>query len=264
MILGATGLAVGACTAENPPENTPRNTAERPPSSSSPLVAESVVTAKFASKARGREVTMITMAPDGHDPDDLPKCLALHGRGADAAWMVRLGVQRFLTEAARKAQPFAVVAVDGGDTYWVDGKPGDNPQKMLLEELGPIQAAFGISMGGFGALRFARARKDLKAVVAISPALFRDWPTAKSKRVFADQAHWEANEPLRHANDIVGMPVGIWCGASDPFITVTKALINNAKPAKSVITPGAHTEEYWAGIMPEVLTFVGERISGTV
>ncbi|WP_125728411.1 alpha/beta hydrolase family protein [Kibdelosporangium aridum] len=260
VILGMTGLAVSACTTvENEP---PRSTTTPPPTTAA---MKSVVNTKLTSKARGREVTVITMAPDGHNPDDLPKCVALHGRGEDASWMVRLDVQKSLTQVVRAGvKPFAVVAVDGGpETYWVDGKPGDNPQKMLLEELGPIQAAFGISMGAFGALRFARTRKDLKAVVAISPALFRDWPTAKSKRVFADQAHWEANEPLRHTNDLAGVPLGVWCGAGDTFITVAKALINQTNPAKSVITPGGHTADYWKPIMPEVLTFIGERISAT-
>ncbi|CAM3665092.1 alpha/beta hydrolase family protein [Kibdelosporangium persicum] len=251
-------LAAG-CT--SPPQGAlPAN--EPPPT---PKPAAAVTSTKFMSQARGREVTVITMAPDGHAAEGLPKCVALHGRGGDATWMPALGVQQALTAAVVAGlPPFAVISVDGGpETYWVDGKPGDDPQKMLLAELGPIQAAFGISMGAFGALRFARSRRDLKAVAAISPALFRDWPTAKSKQVFAGRAHWEANEPLRHIGELAGVPLGVWCGTGDPFVTVAKALANQAKPAKSSFTPGAHDVAYWTGIMPEVVAFVGERISGT-
>ncbi|ONI70458.1 hypothetical protein ALI144C_48310 [Actinosynnema sp. ALI-1.44] len=250
----ATGCSTGQTTANPPTSDTP-----------TPKPVESTTTVTVASKARGRAVKVITMAPDGHAPGGLPKCVALHGRGGDANWMVSLGVQKFLTEVVRAGvPPFAVISVDGGqETYWVDGKPGDDPQRMLLTELGSIQAAFGISMGAFGALRFTRTRKDLKAVAAISPALFRDWPNAKAKRVFADQAHWEANEPLRHVDEIAGVPLGVWCGASDPFITVARALAGRARAAISSFTPGAHDESYWAGVLPEVLSFVGKRISGT-
>nr|WP_042185611.1 hypothetical protein [Kibdelosporangium sp. MJ126-NF4]CEL16779.1 PROBABLE CONSERVED EXPORTED PROTEIN [Kibdelosporangium sp. MJ126-NF4]CTQ91992.1 PROBABLE CONSERVED EXPORTED PROTEIN [Kibdelosporangium sp. MJ126-NF4] len=271
-ILGGAGVAVvgagAAAIATLSGDDKPGAVQVPPPSGTSTSGGATTWTAKpgpvkLMSKARGREVTVITMAPDGHNPDDLPRCVALHGRGGDANWMVALGVEKFLTDLVRAGgAPFAVISVDGGtESYWVDGKPGDNPQGMLLNELGPIKAAFGISMGAFGSLRFARSRRDLKAVAAISPALFRDWPTAKSKRVFADQKHWEANEPLRHIDEIAGVPLGVWCGASDPFITVAKAFVNQAHPVTSSITPGAHDNAYWTRVLPEVLRFVGERIS---
>ncbi|ALG12942.1 hypothetical protein AOZ06_44245 [Kibdelosporangium phytohabitans] len=269
MVVGGAALVVAGCSTGNAPQRPAASSAPATSDTATPRRVQSMTTTKFTSTARGREVNVITMAPDGHAPGELPKCVALHGRGGDVNWMVSLGVQKFLTGVVRAGvPPFAVISVDGGqDTYWVDGEPGDDPQRMLLTELGPIQAAFGISMGAFGALRFARSRRadktDLKAVGAISPALFRDWPTAESKHVFADQAHWEANEPLRHIGEVDRTSLGVWCGASDPFITVAKALANQARPATSSFTPGAHDGAYWSGVLPEVLTFVGRRISGT-
>jgi pimeloyl-ACP methyl ester carboxylesterase len=231
------------------------------PAGTIPAVPPSAkVTRTFLSKARGREVTMITMAPEGFDAEKLPKCVALHGRGEDANWMVRLGVPQFLTAAVQAGvPPFAVISVDGGrDSYWTVRADGDDPQRMLREELGPIQAAFGISMGGFGALRFARDRPDLKAVAVISPALFKRWADAKSKNVFLDQKHWEANEPLRHLDQTASIPLGVWCGTEDPLLYAAKALAGHGEMK---ITSGAHEDAYWLRVMPEVLAFMGTRLS---
>lgn len=218
----------------------------------------------FFSPARRQQVTAITMAPEGFDSDKLPKCVALHGRGGDATWMVDLGVPQFLTAAVQAGvPPFAVISVDGGrDSYWTVRQDGDDPQKMLTGELGPIQAAFGVSMGGFGSLRLARANRDLKAVAVISPALFRTWPEARAKNVFLDQKHWEDNEPLRHLDEIRGVPLGVWCGTADPLIYAAEALTEQAHPAHSSLTSGVHDAAYWRRVLPEVLAFVGTRLSG--
>lgn len=202
---------------------------------------------------------MITMAPAGFDAEKLPKCVALHGRGEDANWMVTLGVPQFLTAAVQAGvPPFAVVSVDGGrDSYWTVREDGDDPQRMLREELGPIEAAFGISMGGFGALRFARDRRDLKAVAVISPALFKQWPDARTKNVFPSQKHWEDNEPLKHLNEIA-TPLGVWCGTEDPLLYAAKALSGKGNMH---IASGAHEAAYWLRVMPEVLAFVGTRLT---
>jgi hypothetical protein len=246
--IGTTSSSVRTTTVTSPPSPT--------------AVAQPVTIRKFVSKARGQEVTAITMAPEGYKADDLPKCIALHGRGGDANWMVDLGVPKFLTDAVRNGVPaFAVISVDGGrDSYWTAKDSTDDPQKMLAEELGPIQAAFGISMGAFGSLVFARRRRDLKAVAVASPALFKTWGDANSRHVFASQAVWEANEPLRHTEEIANTPLGVWCGTKDPFISVAQALVDQAKPAHTAIGPGAHDNEYWQRVLPEMIAFIGERM----
>ncbi|MET0136067.1 MAG: esterase [Kibdelosporangium sp.] len=219
-----------------------------------------VVTTRIQSGARGREVTVITMAPHGFAADELPKCVALHGRGGDAHWMVDLGVPQFLTAAVRAGvPPFAVVSPDGGaDSYWVE-HDGDDPQRMLAEELGPIQAALGISMGAFGALRLARGR-ELEVVAVASPALYRDWSDAAGKGVFTSRAQWEADEPLRHVGEL-SAPVGVWCGTEDPFVDAARQLVAEARPAHAAITSGAHEVSYWRRVLPEMIAFAGPRLA---
>ena len=220
------------------------------------------------SPARDANVELITMRPAGVG-GRLPVCLALHGRASTARMFLDLGVPDLLNAAVTAGvKPFAVVSVDGGDSYWVSRKPTDDPQKMLTDDLptwlanrgfsAPF-AALGISMGGYGALNYARSA-GLNAVAAVSPALFTSWPDAKSRNAFVDEARWEATEPLRHVEDLHGMRLGVWCGASDPFITPARQLISKANPTVAAISPGAHDNTYWKRVLPDVLTFVGDSV----
>ncbi|TCO56754.1 enterochelin esterase-like enzyme [Actinocrispum wychmicini] len=219
-------------------------------------------TTRLASKARGALVNVVTMAPDGFTAEKLPKCVALHGYGGDANWMVSLGMPQFLTAAVRAGvQPFAVVSVDGGNNYWVEYN-GDDPQRMLTEELGQLDAAMGISMGAFGALCFARRRPSLKAVAVASPSLFPNWADVQKRGTrFASEQRWEDEEPLRHTDLITETPLGVWCGTEDPTLEAAHSLIAQTHPARTAITSGAHEDAYWRRILPEMLAFVGERIA---
>ena len=220
------------------------------------------------SPARDANVELIMIRPAGVG-GRLPVCVALHGRASTARMFLDLGVPALLNATVNGGvKPFAVVAVDGGDSYWVARKPTDDPQKMLIDDLptwlanrgfaAPF-AAFGISMGGYGALNYARS-PGLNAVAAISAALFTSWADAKSRNAFADEARWEDTEPLRHTEELHGTRLGVWCGASDPFITPARQLISKANPAVAAISPGAHDSAYWKRVLPDVLAFVGGTV----
>ena len=227
-----------------------------------------VTVERVRSQARGRDVHLVVMRPAGVRAN-LPVCLALHGRGADARSFVSMGVPRFLTAAARAGvPPFAVVAVDGGDSYYVARAPQDDPLRMLVTELPAWLAerglprpagAFGISMGAFGVLRLAR-EQDLDAVAVIGPALFRDWAEAKGRNVFRDERQWAANEPLRHTTEIAGVPLGVWCGTDDPFVDAARELVDRTRPETAAIGPGTHEDGYFRRVLPDVTQFMGVRI----
>jgi S-formylglutathione hydrolase FrmB len=114
-------------------------------------------------------------------------------------------------------------------------------------------------MGGFGALNYAR-NPGLSAVAVVSAALFDNWADAKSRNAFADQAQWEATEPLRHLDTIRTVPLGVWCGTSDSFVAQSRELITKARPRISAIGSGAHDSAYWHRVLPEALRFVGETL----
>lgn len=138
----------------------------------------------FRSAARGQRVGWALAAPPGANAG-LPGLLALHGRGQDhtAAFLrSRLALDRFLTDAVRRGvPPFAIVSVDGGETYWHDRASGDRAETMMVEELLPRLdrqgldttrlALTGWSMGGFGALHLAGVLGPdrVRAVAAMPP-----------------------------------------------------------------------------------------------
>jgi hypothetical protein len=176
-----------------------------------------------------------------------------------------MGIPRFLTAATRDGvPPFVMVAVDVGDSYFAR-RGGDDPLRMVLDEvpawldergLPAPTSGFGISMGAFGILRWAREQKP-RAVGVVGPALFRSWADAKGRNAFPDERTWASNEPLRHIDDITDVPLGVWCGTDDPFVDSARQLVDQAKPEVAAIGPGAHEGGYFLRVMPDVVHFIG-------
>lgn len=260
----ALALLAGCSPAEPPPGPPPVPAPARPSAPPGPVTVQ-----RMPSAARGTDVDLVLITPEGVPASGLPVCLALHGRGARARTFLSLDVPALLTAAVRAGTPpFAVAAVDG-DHYWVETGTGDDPQRMLTDEvpgwlaardLRPPSAVFGVSMGGFGALRFARAHPEVKAVATASAALFVSWPDARSRKVFADEANWRAAEPLLHTAQLRPGGLGVWCGESDPFLGADRKLVRAVSPEVSRFSPGGHDDGYWRGVLPEILKFVGEHL----
>lgn len=218
------------------------------------------------SAARGQDVALAVMLPTGVPADGIPVCLVLHGRGGSAVGMVGLGLPGFLAGALRAGgPPFALVAVDGGDSYWIARGAADDPQAMLRDELpawlppfglaATPHAVIGVSMGGFGALVYGRGRPaDPPAVAVLSPALYASWADARVRDAFADEAAWAAAEPLRQPSGLSRL--GVWCGQGDPWISAARQLAATERAALARFEPGGHDEDYWRRIMPDVLTFL--------
>ncbi|HEX8867362.1 MAG TPA: hypothetical protein VF821_17015 [Lentzea sp.] len=172
---------------------------------------------------------------------DGPTVLALHGRGGSVRWWQDLGLPQFLHGA-----PFRCAVIAGSDDYWVNLTPPV-----------PFEAAIGISMGGFGVLDIA-SRRSLKAVAAISPALFPTWDDARGINGFASEEIWAQHEPLRHRASIKS-PVGVWCGQEDPFHDAARDLATTIGAAGS-LDHGEHTDGYWRRVLPEALKFIGSHL----
>jgi pimeloyl-ACP methyl ester carboxylesterase len=174
--------------------------------------------------------------------------------------------------------PFAFVAVDGGNTYWHRQPNGDDPMAMLLDAVprwlaerglgGPDSLPFacaGSSMGGFGALLYARRRREhgqpLRAAAGISPALFRSWAVMSRRHAFVNAAEWAALDPQRHLDALGNLPVGVWCGLEDPLcLDGTHEFIRNAKPVVASLTPGGHNDAFYRHSLPDVIQFVGRYL----
>lgn len=188
--------------------------------------------------------------------------IALHGKGSDAATVMAGGVEQGLAQAVNAGlPPFAVVAVDGGGSYWHKRASGEDSGAMVLSELIPLldthnldtsRVAFlGWSMGGYGALllggRLGPARTA--AICAVSPAL---WLTAGA----AAPGAFDGADDFA-ANSVFGMPalgsipIRVDCGDSDPFYSATKQFIAQLpNPPAGGFSPAGTTAGFGAHSCP--------------
>jgi predicted esterase len=221
-----------------------------------PLGEERVETRRSA--ARGRDVKFYTAVPDGHgDGRGLPVCLVLHGASATAADFPRFGLGHFLTDAVLAgAAPFVLAGATGDQLSW-QPSGADDPQRMVHEEIPDWCAqrgfdmtriaAWGWSMGGYGALLLAEAYPGfLRAVAAFSPAV------RPGDAVFAG------------VDRLRGTRVGLWCGTDDDYAGDVRSLASALpEPARiASFTPGGHTRRYWNGVTREAFTFLAHWLHG--
>ncbi|ROP37935.1 alpha/beta hydrolase [Saccharothrix texasensis] len=241
-----------------------------------PAVQRAVVTVeRVHSHYRGCDVDLLTMTPVGVPAENLPMSLLLHGRYGTARKASPGGMAEVLVAAVSRGQvpPFGFVAVDGGDHYWHENVPGDDPMAMLLEEVprwlaergyGAPFACTGVSMGGFGALVYGRRRHErrepAKAIAVIAPALLTDWAEMAERNAFTGPDQWASLDPLKNVDKLGATPVGVWAGDRDRFITGTRQFIATAKPAVASVTPGDHNDTLYRKVVPDVIRFLGKRV----
>jgi pimeloyl-ACP methyl ester carboxylesterase len=233
--------------------------------------------ATFYSEYRRTAVQMITLMPaDAAAGPELGAVVALHGTGSTAAG---LADQVAAAMTAARIATFAVICVDGGDTYWHKRANGDDPIGMIIHEVLPRAAATGVasekigiageSMGGYGALLLAQRMPAaaVAAVAALSPAIFASYADARSanpgafdsRQDFARNDVFAGIEALRH------VPTWLACGADDPF--EPEATLFRARLAALTgyrvpggIVGGCHDEAFWLRNLPAALHFIGGHL----
>ena len=209
------------------------------------------------SRERGTDVELFTAVPHGYgDGAGLPVVVVLHGASATPALYQDFGLPRFLTAAVDAgARPFVLAGASGGLLRWEPQASGDNPQAMVLHEMpkwladrgfdADRRAVWGWSMGGYGALRLAEVDPNWgRATAAFSPAI------SSGDEVFADDA------------ELVGHPLGLWCGTDDSFFDAVSELAETMPTAPDIasFSPGGHTRVYWNDQTVEALTFLASHL----
>jgi len=257
--LSAAGLGFAARAVSAPPAPT--------------LPAPTMVSGSFVSAARGGVTTNWAIARPPGQTRPLRPVIALHGKGSDAATVMAGGVEQGLAQAVEAGlPPFAVVAVDGGGSYWHKRASGDDAGAMVLNELIPMlpgqgldtsRVAFlGWSMGGYGALllggRLGSARTA--AICAVSPAL---WLSSGA----AAPGAFDGPDDFA-ANSVFGMPalgsipIRVDCGDSDPFYAATKQFIAQLPaPPAGGFSPGGHDGGFWSSQLPAELTWLAPLLT---
>jgi len=236
----------------------------------------------FHSAARNRSVGYTIGYPPGHGPGDvLPLAVMLHGEGSDHANALAglTPAQAVALRAGgRPLAPMALVTVDGGTGYW-HAHPGDDPMRMLVDELIPMCrrrglgrlpgqiGVMGISMGGYGALLLAEKHPDLvTAVAAISPAIWTSYAQARAvnAQAYASAADFAACDVITHAGALARTPVRVASGYDDPFYPGVEALAR-ALPRGAVTSAGkgCHDASFFAEQEPPSLAFLASHIAAT-
>jgi enterochelin esterase-like enzyme len=222
----------------------------------------------FISAARGGVLTNWIIARPPGQVGPLRPVIALHGVRGSAKQVMSFGVEQglaALVEAGRP--PFAVVAVDGGDSYWHRRAGGEDAGSMVLNELIPMLPAMGLdisrigfigwSMGGYGALllgsRLGPARTA--GICAVSPALYQSY-TASTIGAFDSYDDWTKNTVFG-LPALSSIPLRVDCGNDDQFCPATHQFVAQLhRPPAGAFTPGGHDEAYWRQQLPGELAWL--------
>lgn len=227
-----------------------------------------MTTGSFVSAARGGITTNWAIARPPGQTKALRPVIALHGKGGDASAVMAGGVEQGLAQAVDAGlPPVAVVAVDGGESYWHKRVSGEDSGAMVLDELIPLLGSQGLdisrlafmgwSMGGYGALllggRLGPARTA--AICAVSPALWLS-PGAAAPGAFDNADDWAANSVFGLPG-LAAIPIRVDCGDSDPFYAATRQFVAQLpNPPAGGFSPGGHNGAFWSAQLPGELAWI--------
>jgi enterochelin esterase-like enzyme len=256
-----------------------------------PAAASSVITREFDSAALQRKWSYAVYLPDGYETSNLkyPVLYLLHGHGQDLyAWVNYGHIQPTTDEliAHGEIPPAIIVMPDAGMTWFVDRK--EKMETAVIQDLvGDVQRTFrviddrkgrviaGLSMGGYGALRFVLKYPEMFAAAGLlSPAIYDpEVPQGSGARragVFGaaefDPEVWkELNYPTLWDAFLakkIAVPMYINSGDDDDFFIEAEAtrlyslLRKNGQPAELRIVDGAHRWPVWESTIGDAMRYV--------
>jgi len=251
------------------------------------------------SKILRHPVPYCVILPADYDTDkasNYPVLYFLHGLGGNEQLLLNSGGMNMIQDLREQKRigEFLIVAPDAGRSFYINSRDGKvRYEDFFIREFLPyIESHYriraekksrgitGVSMGGYGALRFALRYPDLfVAVSAHSPALIEKLPNIKVSsdqaaavaavlgKTFGspvDAAFWERESPFTIVKDEprpAGLQIYFDCGTDDDFgFNKGNAQFDQLLTTRGIVHefhlyPGGHDWEYFAEHLPASFEF---------
>ena len=233
------------------------------------------------SKILGRKVWFGVLLPEGYHESAsrgrvYPVVYLLHGlSGHFENWFAKTAVKTYAD-----GYDVIVVTPEGGDGWYTDSAtvPNDKYESHILQDVIPEidnrfrtmadrrgRAVAGLSMGGYGAIKFGLKRPDLFSVVGSfsgalnaplmtknSPIFYQSIPVVFGPEGSKTRAENDIFALLRavSAERIAGLPfIYLDCGTEDPFLATNREfdqlLLEKKVRHEFRQLPGKHSWDYW-------------------
>lgn len=254
-----------------------------------------------------RPVRYCVMLPPSYETErdhKYPALYFLHGLGENEQTLLRSGGWGLIEDLRQqhKIGDFLMIAPEGRGSFFINSADRrDRYSDFFLTEFIPYievhyhivrdrkaRGVTGLSMGGYGALRFAFAHPDVfSSVSAQSPALMTEslkemnadlrdaGPLAKLMGgVFGNPInipHWKENNPFdlarRNRSQIKNESIYINCGAQDEYgfaegaSRLHQQLLSEGIRHEFHLYPGGHSAEYFLSHLGETIEFHSRAFS---
>ncbi len=263
-----------------------------------PSLKTDLVTINFQSALVKKQLPYKVVLPPGYTKEKhlrYPVLYLLHGlSGHYSDWTARTKLREYAAEYR-----LVIVTPEGNDGWYTDSAitPTDKYETYIFQELIPdVQRRFrvsdkragravaGLSMGGYGAVKFAVKHPDVFSFAAsMSGALdAATWTAADLKNlqsIFRSLApvFGEAGSSTRVDNDlkrlysdlnaenISSLPfLYLDCGTEDPLLASTRhfseLLLSRKIPHEVRLRPGSHGWTYWNQQVAEILRLTAKQL----
>jgi len=253
----------------------------------------------FLSTALGRDVAVAVQLPPSYGAGDrrYPVLYVLHGLFENQEFWEGRGLSTILEGlwASGQVPEVIVVAVDGGNSFFVNGRAGRYEDLVTHDAIAyaesayrvvpgrPGRALLGVSMGGYAALRIAFSHPDLFGAVCAHSAMLleaaptsalgaRGWQMEAFHRAFGDPidpALWSASDPLVLAGKLdprAAPALYFDCGGQDRYglfqgnEDLHRRLAARGVVHEFAILPGDHGYEYVRSVLGRSLRFAGSAL----
>ena len=247
-------------------------------------------------------VGFCAMLPPGYDANPgkrFPVIYFLHGLGSDQSFLTSSGASSAIEEAweQKRLGEFVIITPQGENSFYINSRDGHVLyEDFFIREFVPQmekrfrlagtragRAIEGVSMGGYGALRFAfKYPRMFVSVAAHMPALLEELPRGSASAGLSaffgnafgapvNERFWKENTPFvfARASDLRGLKVYFDCGDHDTYgfdagtRQLDRLLTARHIPHEAHIYPGGHNWQFVAQHLDESLLFQSRALALT-